>query len=49
MIVCLLSDMVGLPILIGASLIEVSDNKVTTSIFQGKYTDMGSGWYPDVG
>lgn len=48
-IACYFVDMVVLPVLIGTNLMEVSDSRVSRSIFTGKYTDLGGGWYTDIG
>jgi hypothetical protein len=41
--------MIVLQILLGANLVEVADNKITTTIFRGKYTDFTSEWYEGIG
>ena len=46
---CLVVDMVLLPVMIGMNLVEVSDNRISTSVFRGKYTDFSEAWYPDIG
>jgi len=46
---CLVVDMILLPIFIGMNLVEVSDNKISKSIFTGKHTDFEGDWYKDIG
>lgn len=48
-IACLVTDMIILPIMIGMNLVEVSDNRISTTVFRGKYTDFSEDWYPDIG
>jgi hypothetical protein len=48
--VCLIVDMIFLPLVLGANFIEHSDNnKIVEKIFKGKHTDFSHGWYSDVG
>ena len=48
-VACLCVDMIILPIMLGFSLVEVADNKISNSIFKGKHTDFDAAWYPDIG
>lgn len=48
-LLCLAVDMILIPILIGMNLIEVSDNKISSSLFNGKHTDFSGEWYKDIG
>lgn len=46
---CLVADMILIPIFIGMNLVEVSNNKISSSIFTGKHTDFTGDWYKDIG
>lgn len=46
---CLVTDMILIPIFIGMNLIEVSNNRISSSIFTGKHTDFTGEWYKDIG
>jgi hypothetical protein len=46
---CLAADMILIPIFIGMNLVEVSNNKISSSIFTGKHTDFTADWYKDIG
>ena len=47
--ICLIVDMIILQVLLGANLVEVSDNKITATVFRGKYTDFTDEWYSNIG
>lgn len=48
---CLFTDMIVLPLIIGMNLIEFYDvhSYESFSIFKGKHTDFGALWYKDIG
>ena len=41
--------MILIPVFIGMNLVEVSDNKLSRSVFTGKHTDFDADWYKDIG
>lgn len=45
-VACYMLDMVVLPLMIGMNLVEMD---FLASIFKGRYTDFGAGWYTEVG
>ena len=47
--ICLCIDMMFLPVLIGMNLMEHTDNTFSNMVFKGRYTDINSKWYDDVG
>lgn len=48
---CLFTDMIVLPLIIGMNLIEFYDvhGYESLTFFKGKHTDFGAGWYKDIG
>lgn len=46
---CLCVDMIVLPMMIGMNLVEYYDSKYLDTVFRGKHTDFGAGWYKDIG